>query len=64
MTEIDIDGYEFEPCFSNTNAGGVGVYIADYLESSLRRDLKMNLDHCEDVWIEINTQSKKKSHKI
>ena len=34
LTEIDIDGYEFEPCFSKTNAGGVGIYVADYLESS------------------------------
>ena len=58
LTEIDIDGYDFEPCFSTTQAGGVGVYVANYLEYSIRRDLNMNLEHCEDVWVEISTQSK------
>ena len=59
LAEIDIDGYEFEPCFSNTQAGGVGVYIGNYLDSNIRRDLKLNLDHCEDVWVEIQSNKRK-----
>ena len=58
LKEIDIDGYVFEPCFSTTQAGGVGVFVANYLEYSKRKDLSMNLEHCEDVWIEISTQIK------
>ena len=58
LKEIDIDGYVFEPCFSTTQAGGVGVYVANYLAYSKRKDLSMNLEHCEDVWIEISTQIK------
>ena len=64
LSEIDIDGYEFEPCFSPTQAGGVGVYVANYLEYSVRRDLALNLDHCEDLWIEICTHAKTKHTKF
>ena len=64
LSEIDIDGYDFEPCFSNTQAGGVGVYVADYLDFSVRRDLRMNLEHCEDMWVEISTQGKNKHSKL
>ena len=64
LDAIDIDGYEFEPCFSKTRAGGVGIYIANYLSYGLRKDLSLNLDHCEDVWVEISTQTKTKHTKF
>ena len=64
LTEIDIDEYDFEPCFSNTQAGGVGIYVANYLDHSVRRDLSMGLEHCEDVWIEISPQRKAKCTKF
>lgn len=49
LTGIDIDNYDFEPCFSNTQAGGVGIYVTNYLEYAVRRDLSLNLPHCEDI---------------
>ena len=58
LEQIDIDGYDFEPCFSKTQAGGVGIYVANYLESKVRRDLSMNLEHCEDIWVEIYPHSR------
>jgi len=64
LTEIDIDNYDFEPCFSNTQAGGVGIYVANYLEYAVRRDLSLNLPHCEDIWVEIFSSSRKSRTKF
>ena len=64
LAKIDIDGYDFEPCFSTTQAGGAGIYVANYLGYSIRRDLSLNLQHCEDVWVEIDVHKKKKYTKF
>ena len=42
---IEEDNYDFEPCFSSTQAGGVGIYVANYIDYSVRRDLCMNLQN-------------------
>ena len=62
----DFDGYVFEYIDSTTQAGGVGAYISNHLNYSLRSDLSLNVQHCEDMWIdfEINPDNKRNSHFI
>ena len=62
--ETDIDGYSFEHCSSPTEAGGAGIYIANFIDYSVRDDLSMGLDNCEDVWIEVVSQNESKHTKF
>ena len=61
----EIPGYKFERSDDSvTKSGGVGVYISNHLDYSLRSDLSMNLGTCEDLWIDIRQGgSNKKSGK-
>ena len=47
--------YTFLRKDSPTNAGGVGLYIKQSMQFRLRNDLSLNLQHCEDLWIELET---------
>ena len=49
-----IEGYNFIHEDTNTNAGGVGIFIKDNISYSLCNNLKMNIPNCEDIWIKIN----------
>ena len=40
---------------SPSNAGGVGIYVKQYLNYRLREDISLNAPKCEDIWIEIST---------
>ena len=47
--------------------GGVGVYISNQIEYSIRDDLSLNLLTCEDIWLNVtvkanNTPNCKKPH--
>jgi len=53
-----MDGYSFECVNSPTQAGGVGIYISDNNNYSLRDDLQLNLDNCEDIWLNVELQDK------
>ena len=57
LNEIDIDGYDFEHCSSSTEAGGAGIYVANYLEYFVRKDLSLNEETSEDMWVEITTKN-------
>ena len=46
ITQIDLENYNFEHVNSNTNAGGVGIFV-------LRKDLQFHDSSCENIWIEI-----------
>ena len=53
LSNLDLQGYE--PILhsdSNTNAGGVGVFVAQNLEASVlgKNDFNHN---CEDIWLHI-----------
>ena len=50
----DILEYKFVHKESNLDAGGTGIYIANYLEYSARDDLELGVDNCEDLWIELH----------
>ena len=48
---------------SNTEKGGVALYIDSEVNYVVRKDFGLNVDSCEDLWVEIksnrNTNSKK-----
>ena len=60
---VKLPGYEFKNCDSPTSAGGVGIYIRENLNFDVRDDLKLDIDNCEDKWIEINVNSSKQKSK-
>ena len=65
---LQIDGYK-KPLKDNskTSAGGVYVYVSNSISSKIREDLKMDIDNCENVWLEVNyknTKSKTKSEGV
>ena len=41
---------------SPTCAGGVGFYIERNMQYRIRNDLTLNVQHCEDLWIELETK--------
>ena len=49
-------GYSFEHVNSPTQCGGVGVYLSDDLNYSIRNDLSLNLEGCEDLWLELEVE--------
>ena len=51
---IDLEGYKFEDCPTPTEKGGAGIYISNCIESKIREELCLNLDRCEDIWVEIH----------
>ena len=53
-----LEGYSFECENSPTACGGVGIFVSDSLNYTVRNDLKINVNACEDLWIEIETESK------
>ena len=52
-TVPSLKGYEFERTDSPTEFGGVGLYLCDSLNYTIRKDLALNLPFCEDLWIDI-----------
>ena len=52
-----LGGYIFEHVDSPTDCGGVGVYLSDELNYSIRNDLSLNIKGCEDLWIEITVKN-------
>ena len=48
---------------SPTKAGGVGFYLLETLEYKLCPDLSLNLDLCEDIWLEIENVNNPKFNK-
>ena len=54
VTNIDLLGYKFYQTDSNTNAGGVGIYVANDLSSIPRPDIKFHTDLIESCWVEVD----------
>ena len=55
-----LEGYNFEHCPTPTDAGGAGVYISKQIEYEVRDDLYLDLERCEDIWIQIKLHNDKK----
>ena len=53
--QIEIDGYhKLERDDSLTCKDGVGIYVTEQLGYTLRDDLKLGVDNCEDKWVEVH----------
>ena len=48
--------YKFIRNDSITFAGGVGLYIKESIKFTLRKDLSLNLQHCEDLWLKVESE--------
>ena len=60
--EPEKEGYEFERSDTTTDFGGVGIYLANHLDYTIRNDLNLEANYCEDIWIDIEmNQNKDKS---
>ena len=60
---VKLQGYEFVSCDSPTAAGGVGIYIREDLNYDVRDDLKLDVESCEDKWVEIILDSSNANQK-
>ena len=60
---INLEGYAAEFCYSPTEAGGVGIYIRKTIQYNVRDDLNLEVENCEDKWVEIVVDNSKKRHK-
>ena len=60
---VQLTGYRFESHHSQTDAGGVGIYIRDSLQYNIREDLAIDLEHCEEKWVKIIVDTSKKTGK-
>ena len=56
---LTLGGYKFEGCPTQTEAGGVGIYIHDDFSYEIRNDLSLKTDYCEDKWIQMNLREAK-----
>jgi len=59
ILNVDIPGFNFIHNPSQTNSGGVGLYINSNLTYQPRNDLNLNNVGCESLFIEIPTSSGK-----
>ena len=54
-----LEGYhEFKRTDSATDRGGVGFYVSEEIDFSVRTDLSMDMDRVEDLWIELEIDKK------
>ena len=53
ITNVNLDGYQMNTQPSNSNAGGVAIYVNNKLDHFLRDDLCKLDDDFQSMWIEI-----------
>ena len=49
-----LEGYNFIQENSNTNAGGVGMFIKDTINYIVVHHFDLTIDSCEKIWVKIN----------
>ena len=49
-----LERYNFIHEGTDTNAGGVGIFIKDSITYTVCNNLKMDIPGCEDLWIKVN----------
>jgi hypothetical protein len=54
-----IDGYDFIRNDCKTKKGGSGIFVKHNLEYTMREDLLLNVNDCENVWLEIKVRNTK-----
>ena len=58
QTNIGINGYNFIHSDSDSQAGGVGLYIKNSIKYKIIDELDLNLNFAENIWIEFETNKK------
>ena len=56
-----LDGYNFVQANSSTKAGGVGIFVKNTIDFSVVNSYNLNVNACENIWIEVNLTDNKKS---
>ena len=64
LTNITIPDYNFAHTGSVTNAGGVAIYISSKYKFELVQSYNMNLNGCEDQWLEVTVFTNQTSFTI
>ena len=59
--KMQLHGYTFIQNNSNTNAGGVGMFIKETLTFQSLNIYQLNMEGCKDLWITANINNTKKS---
>ena len=60
ISNISLDGYNFEHTPTKTDFGGVGIFIKDYIDYDIRPDLSQSLDTVsESIFIEVKPGNNK-----
>ena len=54
-----IDGYFFIRSDGTSSMGGAGIFVKNTLEYTVRTDLALKTEKCENVWLEIKLNTKK-----
>ena len=49
----ELEGYSFENVNSSTEAGGVGIYLSNLINYTVRSDLSLEARNCEDLWVNV-----------
>lgn len=56
----DLTGYNFFHKGTTTSWGGVGLFVKKHLSISMCSDIELNIQNCEDMWVEIDLNGNKK----
>ena len=57
---VSLEGFEFVHNSSPTNAGGIGLYIKQGIIFNLITTPNLNIEECEDIWIDVKMDNNKK----
>ena len=57
MGILKIEGYKLVHANSTTNAGGVAVYVSDYLDMELANQYNIDCPGCEELWIKVRLKT-------
>ena len=59
---VNIQGYTFLHKPTQTKAGGVGAYVSNNLKFSENETLSLDIEGCEDLWLEVELQRQWPKH--
>ena len=59
---VNIPGYTFFHKPTPTKAGKVGAYVSNNLEFSENETLNLDIEGCEDLWLEVKLQRQRPKH--
>ena len=57
IQQVGLENYDFLHADSETNAGGVGLFILNGVCYLPRKDLNINLPGCRNLWVELTSRN-------